>query len=703
FSSLKVYSQSIFSMQTKAFSAELNKHKESDGRLKTVLPAKLKETYHLKTVNGKEHAHALLFVEGTIDNNQIKSNGIIVNSKIGNVWSIQFPVENLDNLTKIHNIRYIEIGVDVSPLLELEAKDVKADSVWQGQSLPRGYTGKGVIVAIIDWGFDYTHPVFFDTSFTKLRISRAWDQNKTIGNPPAGYSYGAEYVGQNELLAAKHDTDYVFGPGTHGTHVAGIAGGNGGGTVYKGIAHESEIVIISLLRTSPTLVDAFKYITDYAASVNKPFVVNMSFGSHIGPHDGTLLENYAMDLLAGPGRVFVGSAGNNGSNDFHLKAELNTNADTVNTFIEFVNPNQISEPIFGQAVPIWGEAGKSFSASLTVFDKSGNIVVSTPFYHTSLAPSVDTMIYIGNDSVQIKMEGIKSNFINNKPSMLFQVSNHSIYPIALSITGEQGIIHAWNVIRPINRFTNWGRAFFASNPLVSTLPGAIAGDRDYGLGEPAGVGKEVITVGAYRAERVTPNGSIQYGQIASFTSHGPTVDGRVKPDITGPGVGVTSSVNSFVPGGSTAATVTMDGKVFRFESFSGTSMSGPVVTGIVALMLEANHTLTAREAKEIIKATARTDSHTGTITSAGDNIWGWGKINALEAVRASEAMVTSVPLIQSSLNFKIYPNPTNGNLIIQIPDGNEAESLITVFDFSGRQVLSIIMQKGEAQQGKTLN
>jgi hypothetical protein len=66
------------------------------------------------------------------------------------------------------------------------------------------------------------------------------------------------------------------------------------------------------------------------------------------------------------------------------------------------------------------------------------------------------------------------------------------------------------------------------------------------VGEPAGVGENVITVASYRSERVLSNGNFVFGNLSSFSSRGPTVDGRTKPDIASTGDGVMSSINSFV-------------------------------------------------------------------------------------------------------------------------------------------------------------
>lgn len=230
-----------------------------------------------------------------------------------------------------------------------------------------------------------------------------------------------------------------------------------------------------------------------------------------------------------------------------------------------------------------------------------------------------------------------------------------------------------------NRYTNWG-----SN-LSSIFPGATSGNTEYAPGEPAGCGKNVITVGAYRAERIQSNGSIMYGNIASFSSRGPTVDERVKPDITAGGVSVWSALNSYADQGSNP--IEFNGQTYTFGQFSGTSMSGPMVAGVVALMLSANPTLSAESAREILRATARLDQHTGNIGAEGDLTWGWGKANALAAVLAAELVTDVTQLYVQREQMRVYPNPASDEFSIELNDLH-SPVVLEVFDLSGRLRLS---------------
>jgi subtilisin family serine protease len=171
------------------------------------------------------------------------------------------------------------------------------DAIHNGQYLPQGYDGTGVVVGVIDIGFEYGHPSFYASDGTTYRVKRVWDQNATSGTAPAGYSYGRELATQNDILAAQ----YSHNNESHGTHVAGIAAGSGGNTsataAYRGIAPGADIVLVATTMTSSAILDGINYIRAYAASQQKPCVINMSIGSHVGPHDGTSAFDRACDDL----------------------------------------------------------------------------------------------------------------------------------------------------------------------------------------------------------------------------------------------------------------------------------------------------------------------------------------------------------------------------------------------------------------------
>lgn len=665
-----------FSACTKMLLHEVKPYLPKNSEEKIFLPEKIITQYDLYFKRGNYYTGALILVNKTqFSKHLLNDLEAKISAEIGDMFSLRIPIQYLEKLAKLPGVIYIETGDPVSPDLSLSLSDTRADSVQLGLGeLNEMYNGEGVIIAIIDWGFDYTHPVFYDSTLSNKRLTKAWDQNKMAGPAPTGFDFGTEYSGTQALLNAAEDTLYVFGPGSHGTHVGGIAGGNGAGTPHKGIAPEAELIFISLRRDAPSFTDAVAYVDAYAKSVGKPYVVNMSFGSHLGPHDGSSLKNRAIDFYAGAGSVFVGSAGNNGNNNFHLFHNFAEDGDTLKTVVNFDN---VAES-FGQTLSMWGSPNSSFSVAIKIADNSNQLVFQTPFYNSVNEPLADDTFFIPNtnDTLIVRVLSVAKSPLNDKPNIRMELRKTTSFKAVLYMTSNDGEVHIWNNVRMNNRYTNWGTT------LNNNYPDAKRGNADYGLGEPAGVGKSVITVAAHRAEQVLANGNITFGARSAFSSRGPTVDGRTKPDISAPGQEVVSAVNSFDPDpGAKRATVNFSGKEYHFSDYSGTSMSSPAVAGVVALMLQANPDLSANQVKEIIKATARLDNRTGEIGPEGSLMWGWGKVNALAAVVVAKSVVSVKEFEIAPLNTTLFPNPAS--MVLNI-DCDAAITSYTVYQADGK-------------------
>jgi minor extracellular serine protease Vpr len=265
---------------------------------------------------------------------------------------------------------------------------------------------------------------------------------------------------------------------------------------------------------------------------------------------------------------------------------------------------------------------------------------------------------------------------NSRPHIWLRIRNpFTSYLVDLEATAVSGEVHFWNVTDLTTGVGNWGM------PFQSAGAGYTAGDNQYGIGEPA-VAASAIGVAAYSARVEVSPGVMGGGFLASFSSTGPLVGGAQKPDIAAPGVNVLSAVNSFTDAAFTQVqTVTFQGKAYPYARASGTSMSGPVVAGIVALMLEANPGLTAAEVRSILIQTARQDQNTGVLPVEGHPRWGHGKVYALAAVFEALNMLGQDSDAQSSV--RVYPNPSRGWLQIS---GVEHSFAYRVLDLQGREV-----------------
>ncbi len=560
------------------------------------------------------------------------------------------------------------------------ATEAGVDSVWQGINLPQGYTGKDVIIGITDWGFDYTHPVFFDTTLTRSRIIGVWDMFRSQGNPPEGYTYGVEYLDTSDILAAQCDTSNVYQYGYHGTHVASIAGGSGGGSRYRGVAFEAEFLFATFLVSEQAVTDAFNWMYRIACARGKRLVINMSWGLYYMDNlDGTGSLAHTMDSLSQLGVVFVTSGGNNGDVNFHLGRNFSQQQDTLRSQITFYAGAHDS--LWGQSVSMTNSSQSHFSFALQYLNSQNETIGYTPYYSTTQNSYIDTFAVFNGDTIiyNVLTEASVGNHLRPQARLRVKKSNFN-GKICLSVYAEDGEFHAWNVAELTNNVGNWGNDF--TQPIKDTL--WTAGDPHFGLGAPANI-DPIITVAAHRSSFMV-NGTLTGGEIASFSSYGGTIDGRMKPEISAPGVSVTAALSSHTNtfSGTVSSSVNFRGKKYNFTALSGTSMSSPFVTGVVALMLQANPKLTPQEVKNIITATAKQDKYTA---KYGTERFGYGKIDAYRAVQ--KALETVHVSTASTPSCFLYPNPCSHRLTISCP----CNTYIYIYNIQGQLIHSLYTEQ----------
>lgn len=581
--------------------------------------------------------------------------GIKYKTRIGQIITAELSSSELAELIKVDGILKAHKAQSISPLIKRTHVDVNTDSIFKAIKLDNAYSGKGVIIGVTDWGFNYSHPNFYDTGLTKNRVLAAWDQFKTSGPAPNGYNYGTVHSGESEVLAAEKDTYNIYAWATHGTHVAGIAGGGGAGIGLKGIAYDAQFLMVTFLANEASVIDGIEWMRQVAEKEEKRLVVNMSWGLYnLQSIDGTSLMSDALNEFSRKGVILVTSGGNNGDVNFHLKKQFDN--DTLRSEIDFY-PFTAHPKMYGQRVSLWG--GKEpFNLQLEIRDKSLNVLHTSKIFYSSALTNTPKEVWInGQDTVvyQVITQPKFGKEINNNLHAILQDKDDR-FRINIKAWAPKGVIHGFNVTELTNDVGNWGMPFLAGKS------NWIAGDNEYGLGEPAST-ESVITVAAHSPRVVFNNGNIIHGSIANFSSLGPTIDDRKKPDISAPGVSVESSISAYTTRSyDQTKLVSYNGLDYPFARYSGTSMSSPAVTGIVALMLEANPYLTNQDIKDILKKTAFNDDKTGNLRDSHSVEYGWGKINAYGAVKMAEDTRPILPILKTKPTFELFPNPTNFKL-----------------------------------------
>lgn len=563
--------------------------------------------------------------------------------------------------------------------------DGNVDSVYLGLNLPEAYQGDSVIIGVTDWGFDYTHPTFYDTTMTRYRVLRAWDQFRNAGPAPEGFYYGTELVGQEQLLEAQCDTSNIYGHHYHGTHVAGIAAGSGAGTAYRGVAPNAELLFCSFRPDEQSAIDAFQWMYDVAQQEHKRLVINMSWGIYwMDNLVGTGIVGQKMQELSDLGVVFVTSGGNNGDVNFHLGHTFDN--DTVRSRFYFPAENG-SRYYWGASISMTSSQGQPFSFCLNVRNSSFDVLAASPFFNTADGNShIENYLVIDGDTIPYIVDIIASNEAA-RPQARLRVKKvtRSGWRFCLTAAGASGDFHAWNLAELTTGVGNWGARFQGYNQATWAN-----GNSSYGCGAPALV-PCAITVAAHKSRYLINDTTYTGGAICDFSSCGPTIDGRNKPDISAPGSEVCSALSSYSDESVSAVQIIeYNGRNYKFGKLSGTSMSSPFTTGVVALLLQANPTLTAEQVKNCLIYTATQDQFT---EASGITRFGHGKVNAYQAILAALYSAGTHDFESSSNQFTVFPNPATDELFISTPNSaGRAEAVL--YDLNGRMIRRTILQQG---------
>lgn len=600
------------------------------------------------------------------DVENLEQYGILTGSHIGEYVTALVPSSLYPRLGDIQAIDYIDAGNLSYPLLDKALPDIGYCQI-QDTPYTQAYMGKGVIVGIVDIGFQWDH-IAFRNEDGSTRILAAWNQNDTTGVPPTSYHYGSLYDTQEELHSAPHCLTEI-----HGTHVASIAAGSAIGDIpYGGVARQASLILVEALHDErggiydEGIIDGIKFIFDYAALMDMPCVVNLSIGGLFGPHDGTSAFDIICDSLQGEGRLIVGAMGNSGQQYYHLGYDFDTQPAE---FIAGMRHQGSSLP----AVDIWSDEPIKINFAIyhgytdTLLDHTGWLPLDT-MYESTLQ-YFDREVIVEAASQKYHRNNRYNTFIATSG-----VKNLGNAYFALKVQGESGKVNMW-VNSPGTQFSTRG------------LEGWLGGDTEMTLNETGGTGKRITSVAAYTTDtlkecRIPFKVYYEMGDITPFSSRGLTPDGRMKPDVAAPGSLITAAFNKALAGDSqnyyydqTVDTFVINDSTYHYGVNSGTSMAAPVVTGTYALWLQAQPRLTPEEAKEVLRITARQDQYTTDPASAG-----YGKIAPYEGVcHLLEKAHISTPSSQPYVT--LYP--TIGNGIFNVVPHDSKPLQIDIYNSNG--------------------
>ncbi|MFN8586690.1 MAG: S8 family serine peptidase [Candidatus Eisenbacteria bacterium] len=605
----------------------------------------------------------------------------------GDLAIVRAPIAKLAGIASSDAVRQMALSLRWASALDSSRARSRTAAVQNntGGVLPQAYKGANVVVGVLDSGLDYTH-ADFRTAGGLSRLKGMLDFS--VGTD------GAECrVGQLDSLTCG-EIDGSGGHG-HGTHVTGIAAGGGRrNAAYVGMAPEADIVFVKGIRDAQSnggfsdadVVNGTGFILDRAASLGKPCVVNLSLGGQIGAHDGTSLQEQFLDRFAGPGRIIVAAAGNSGGDPIHaaFTAQGSNYDSSVESWLQTVGGSAV--------VDIWAPKTANVNVGIVAYDPNTGTAMRVS---AAAAPGqllqgtltdVDSGVPLGTVSIDARTTADPNNGDRN----IFV----SVQPAAGGVNPD---LVLWGIYvfgsGSVDMWANGGH--FVSDDLAQ--PDFYRrGDVAKTVGMP-GTGKRIVCVGAHvsKTSYVDLDGGTrvfvgaQLDSMAFFSSRGPSRDGRHLPNFTAPGAIIISALSKDYPAERTS--VLFGGGL---QQQMGTSQAAPHVTGITALMLQRDPSLTPENVRTILAQSATV------VSGAAPDIQGAGRVNALAALQATPdplgclvtlANGTTVPCDQADVRFAMmaYPNPSHGGAQLRFTSSVGQRAHLALYDIGGRRVRTL--------------
>ena len=584
--------------------------------------------------------------------------GITVRYQIGNRVALAIPADKLLQLEDIDAFSYVQADVMAQPTNDMARQATKADQIGDAvkavaASLPKAYTGSGVVLGIIDQGIDFNHAAFRNVDGS-TRIKRAYIFTNNMGS----------YIGflPDEIGQQTADTS----DGSHGTHVAATAGGSEVGNGLQGVAPQVDLVLCGLgeYSSSTNIAGCIAEIFNYADEVGKPAVVSISMGDICGLHDGSGVTEYAVGQLTEngtkPGRAVLICSMNSAANWQSIVKSGTTKTVLGSAIYPTADEPTVPVAYYG-LYAFYASDYKDFDIQLKVVDVTTGAVSELGNHVLDVKTGAVRSDFglIKDSNAETAQEGVKAVGYTLDCLSAAVKMDEAKYRLCIIATGKDGqaikmMCRGDNYSEPCFDAPTEGGYDFAAN-------GWTKGNGDFAFNTMI-CNDAVISVGSYitRTKWNNYQGDSRYylkstltgkeqqvGEISDFSSYGTDDNGKLYPTILAPGQGIISAVSNYdaetFKNGqpntdNNEAISTLHSYVDKHDRKNwyllsqGTSMACPHAAGIVALWMQAKPTLTVNEIKDILKATCVNDTWTTDVANipSGNKIQaGYGKIDAL--------------------------------------------------------------------------
>lgn len=630
--------------------------------------------------------------------------GCQVLARAGQIRIANIPVSQLGALSLDHRILRMEARQGTQLTNDQMATHLNALPVYAGQNLPQAFTGQGVVVGVMDVGFDLTHPTFYNNDTTQYRIRRFWDMvtQDTIGSP---LYVGRDYAGRDELLALGHSRDGL--DLTHGTHTAGTAAGSGWHSPYRGMAPDADLCLVANVvnddfiyidsadvykYTFATDALGFKYLFDYAKSVGKPCVASFSEGSTQDFWGYDQLYYEMLDSLVGPGRIIVSAAGNNA----WQKSWFRKPAGLLSAGSFIINGSQEMMLTF--------KSSDDFRLRFVLYsNQCDTLEINMSDVLAQSDSTLSSVLKLNDYLLAVNTEAYPSCY--HADEMCYDVTVLTTrdvgidYPLSVEVVGRDADVEYYRV-----------NGQLVVNDLNLQLN---AGDGSHSILSPSSA-PCVICVGAtsYRDSIQNLNGEWKKfwpghgGVRVEPSSVGPTFDGRIKPDVMAPGNNIISSYSSFYmethPDNNDLTWdvehFDFNGRTYAWNSNSGTSMACPAVAGAIALWLQAKPDLTPAEVMDVLSHTAR---HYDESMTWPNNEYGNGEIDVYRGL----LYILGVDGIQaiSHQHTKARVFSSDRQLRVVLQELSTTPLRVSIYNMSGHLVKATALEKGQTDYTVSLD
>lgn len=633
--------------------------------------------------------------------------GVEVMDRRGDMAIISVRTADLMKVAGDKAVRRMSVGGRARVALDKARTASRANRVMNGTSysLPKNYDGSGVVLGMMDQGFDPNHINFLNSDQTASRVSRVWVYGNTEGAAPTVYD--------TPSAIASLSTDNTRS--THATHVAGIMGGaynkgcdmvksyNGqpmvvsANNTYYGLARGAEYAVGVGTLYDANIMDAAQKVLGYAKSQGRPAVFNLSLGSVLGPHDGTdVVDRYLAEL--GKDMIIVMAAGNDGMSDVSLRADFSAGSGKLSTL-----PVTDGNTSWNGFVQVWSDTSDPVTVVFNILNiKTGQVTYSYPI------ASAQDGITVGGSGTSVTSPLFSSAFSSDSyivvESGVEDGNNRYLASLYLDLTAKSLTNPDFVPMLTIEGSAGQGASAFISSDNGDMLTFGNRGLAGYVAGSPAesissmACGENVIVVGSYNSRNTFPvlKGAIlgfdeqayPVDGVSWFTSYGTTFSEKKLPELCAPGMTVISSVSTPWVKATGESTGDLSAKVDRsglsgamkasrtdyWGQMQGTSMATPYVSGVVALLLEQDPTLTVDRVRDLLVSTAQAmpaDTEPAALK------WGAGRLDAENAMRKLLGMPSSIGDVTADTERRFSMEQSDGYIVAGIAGESGLRATLT--------------------------